>query len=169
MAVRLRSAHGRAASVALTLAALAVVGAVSCRPAAPAGAAPDVRPPSAQAEADAVRATERERLRALVSADVEAARRLHADDFQLINPLGGSLSREQYLGVIASGQVDYLAWEPDSIAVRLYGRAAAIRYRSQVELLVQGQRNSRRAWHTDVYEKRDGRWQVVWSHATEVR
>ena len=23
-------------------------------------------------------------------------------------------------------------------------------------------------WHTDLYERRDGRWQVVWSHATGI-
>ena len=50
-----------------------------------------------QAEAERLRATERERLQALVGTDVARARRLHADDFQLINPLGGVLSKEQYL------------------------------------------------------------------------
>jgi len=54
-------------------------------------------------EADLLRATERNRLRALVEADMETAYQLHADDFQLINPAGGALSKEQYLGGIASG------------------------------------------------------------------
>ncbi|MDQ3222401.1 MAG: nuclear transport factor 2 family protein [Gemmatimonadota bacterium] len=149
--------------------ALALAGPVSCRAAPPAGSASDSRC-NGQAEADVIRATERERLGALVSADLETARRLHADDFQLINPSGGSVSKEQYLGGIASGQVDYLAWEPESIAVRWCDRAAAIRYRSQLEIVVQGRKISRRPyWHTDVYEKRDGRWQVVWSQATEVK
>jgi len=123
-----------------------------------------------QAEADLIRTTERERVRALVEANVERGRQLHADDFQLINPLGGSLSKEQYLGGIASGELDYLVWEPDSIAVRLYGEAAVIRYQSQLEIIVQGRDVPRRRyWHTDLYEKRDGRWQVVWSQATEVK
>ena len=26
----------------------------------------------------------------------------------------------------------------------------------------------RRFWHTDIYELRDGRWQVVWSQATRI-
>ena len=123
-----------------------------------------------QAAADTLRATERERLRALVAADVARARQLHADDFQLINPLGGALSKEQYLGGIGSGQVDYLFWEPDSIAVRLYGDAAVIRYSSQLEIVVQGRHIPRqRYWHTDVYERREGRWQVVWSQATGIQ
>lgn len=120
------------------------------------------------AEADIIRSTERQRLRALVSADIEIASRLHTDDFQLINPLGETISKAQYLGDIASGQIDYLVWEPDSaIEVRLYGQAAVIRYQSQLEIVVQGQKVPRqRYWHTDVYEKHDGRWQVVWSQAT---
>lgn len=125
---------------------------------------------SPQVEADLIRATERERLRALVEANMEVARQLHADDFQLINPRGGSLSKEQYLGGIASGQLDYLVWEPESIEVRLYGEAAVIRYQSQLEIVVQGQKVPRqRYWHTDTYEKRNGRWQVVWSQATGIQ
>ena len=125
---------------------------------------------SPQAEADLIRATERERLRALVEANMEVARQLHADDFQLINPRGGSLSKEQYLAGIASGQLDYLVWEPESIEVRLYGEAAVIRYQSQLEIVVQGQKVPRqRYWHTDTYEKRNGRWQVVWSQATGIQ
>ena len=101
---------------------------------------------------------------------MEVARQLHADDFQLINPRGGSLSKEQYLGGIASGQLDYLVWEPESIEVRLYGEAAVIRYQSQLEIVVQGQKVPRqRYWHTDTYEKRNGRWQVVWSQATGIQ
>ena len=122
-----------------------------------------------QAEADLIRATERERLRALVEANMEVARQLHADDFQLINPLGQSLSKEQYLGGIASGDLDYLVWEPESIEVRLYDQAAVIRYQSQLEIVVQGQKVPRqRYWHTDSYEKRNGHWQVVWSQATGI-
>ncbi len=123
-----------------------------------------------QAEANVLRATERERLAALVKADVARAGELHADDFQLINPLGGALSKEEYLGGIASGQIDYLYWEPDSIAVRLYEDVAVIRYSSQLEIVVQGNHIPRqRYWHTDLYERHYGRWQVVWSHATAIQ
>lgn len=129
-----------------------------------------IRTSNPHTEADLIRATERERLRALVEANMEVARQLHADDFQLINPLGQSLSKEQYLGGIASGDLDYLVWEPESIEVRLYDQAAVIRYQSQLEIVVQGQKVPRqRYWHTDSYEKRNGRWQVVWSQATEIR
>ena len=127
----------------------------------------DRAPIAADQEAELLRATERERLRALVSGDVERAGRLHTEDFQLINPIGGAVSKEQYLGGISSGHIHYLHWEPESIAVRLYGEVAVIRYVSQLEIVVQGRHIPRqRYWHTDLYERHGAQWQVVWSHAT---
>lgn len=118
-------------------------------------------------DVELLRSTERERLRALVSGDVRRAAQLHADDFQLINPLGGALSKDQYLGGISAGQIHYLYWQPQTIAVRLYGSAAVIRYQSELEIVVQGRHIPRqRYWHTDLYERRGSEWQVVWSHAT---
>ena len=118
-------------------------------------------------EAELLRSTERERLNALVTGDVKRATQLHTDDFQLINPLGGALSKEQYLGGISSGQINYLYWEPESIAVRVYADSAVIRYRSELEIVVQGRHIPRqRYWHTDLYERHGEQWQVVWSHAT---
>lgn len=120
-------------------------------------------------EVEQLRATERQRLRTLVEADVDVARRLHADDFQLINPAGRSLSKAEYLGGIASGVINYLVWEPGAIAVRLHDRVAFLRYQAHAEIIVAGQHMPlRRQWHTDLYEWRDGRWQVVWSQATAI-
>lgn len=121
-------------------------------------------------EADSIRSIERTRLRALVNGDINTARGLHAEDFQLVNPLGGLLSKEQYLDGVASGEIDYISWVPEQIEVRVYDRVAAIRYRSHLEIIVAGQLIPRqRYWHTDLYEKRDGQWQVVWSHATATK
>jgi len=118
-------------------------------------------------EVELLRSTERERLRVLVAGDVERAAQLHTEDFQLINPLGGVLSKEQYLGGIGSGQMHYLYWEPESIEVRLYADVAVIRYRSELEIVVKGHHIPRRRyWHTDLYERHGTQWQVVWSHAT---
>jgi len=119
-------------------------------------------------EAEVIRAIERQRLQALVQGNIDVARKLHADDFELINPGGRSLSKDQYLGGIASGQLKYLLWEPAEIHVRLYGDAAVIRYQSQIQIRVSGNLDSGRFWHTDSYEKRHGQWQAVWSQATRI-
>jgi uncharacterized protein DUF4440 len=139
----------------LTLGALVLAGTACERPAG---------------DEETVRATERERLRVLVVADTARAGPLHADDFQLITPGGDVYSKDQYLREIASGEVDYLYWGADSMALRLYGNAAVIRYPSQLEVVVHGRHIPRqRYWHTDVYERHDGKWQVVWSQATRIQ
>ena len=128
-------------------------------------------PMSSEDVAQQIRVVERERLRALVQADVETAKRLHADDFQLINPLGGSLSRDEYLGAIAAGEIAYLVWEPGAMEVKFYGAAAAIRYQAELRIKVKALPDapSGRFWHTDLYERRNGAWQVVWSQATQIQ
>lgn len=110
------------------------------------------------------------RLRALVSGDIETALALHADDFQLITPIGVALSRSEYLGAIASGQIDYVHWEPGSIDIRLHEDTAAIRYRAELEVVFGGHPVPRAGhWHTDLYERTASGWQVVWSQATQIR
>lgn len=120
-------------------------------------------------EADRLRHIEQDRLRALVAADIDTARRLHAPDFQLITPIGRPLSKDEYLGAIAGGHIRYLRWEPDAIAVRLLGECAVIRYLARLEVIFGGHRVPLSAyWHTDTYERRSGQWMVVWSQATAV-
>jgi ketosteroid isomerase-like protein len=113
------------------------------------------------ADAAAVRATEQQRLRALLHDDLETASRLHADDFELINPLGETSSKEAY---IDSGEAfAYTIWKPISpMRVRVHGDSAVLRYESELE--IHGSRGN--YWHTDYYEKRNGQWQIVWSQTT---
>ena len=121
-------------------------------------------------ECELLRTTEQRRLAALVQKDIALARTFHADDFQLITPVGMPLTKAQYLGAIEAGHLVYGAWDPKQIEVRLYGDAAALRYLSSLEVSF-GAHHAPRAdhWHTDLYEKRDGTWQVVWSQATRVQ
>jgi len=95
----------------------------------------DQSAPEGPEEAE-IRATERAWLRALVEAEMETASRLRANDFQLVTPGGSTYSRDEYLSAVASGDIDYLVFEPVSeIAVRLHGQAAHSRYRSQINIV----------------------------------
>jgi hypothetical protein len=123
--------------------------------------------PPANLEADVIRDTERARITSLVTGDLATAATLHADEFQLVNPLGGVLSKAEYLGAIETGQLDYVVWNPADIAVKQQGGQAVIRYRSDLQVTFRGTTIPKTShWHTDLYEKRGGRWQVVWSQAT---
>jgi Domain of unknown function (DUF4440) len=116
---------------------------------------------AAETTAAVVRNIERQRLRALLKHDFDTAEKLHADDFELINPLGETASKEEY---IDSGDAfAYTIWKPISpIRVRVHGDSAVLRYESDLE--IHGSRGH--YWHTDLYEKRGGNWQIVWSQTT---
>ena len=113
---------------------------------------------------------ERDRLRALVDADADRAAPFLADDFELVTPAGRTLSKRDYLEAIRSRDIDYALWEAGKIVVRAYGDVAVIRYPAEIAFTVDGVPTPRRRyWHVDLYERRGGRWQVVWSQATRVQ
>ena len=121
-------------------------------------------------EADRLRATETTRLQALVDGDTATARSLMAPDLQVINPAGGVSGRDDYMDAIEAGVIDYLVFEPASpISVRLSGESAALRYQVSFDLVVGGDtRVTHQGWITDLYERRHGRWQIVWEQATAI-
>jgi hypothetical protein len=131
---------------------------------------PTAEAPAVTAVAEQIREVERARLRALIKGDITAASDLHAPSFQLITPIGAMLSKDDYLGAVATGHIDYVDWQPGFIDVRVRGNTAVIRYKATLEVAFAGRSIPRAAyWHTDTYENRDGQWQAVWSQATEIR
>jgi|SoiMethySBSTD1v2_1073268.scaffolds.fasta_scaffold1284217_2 hypothetical protein len=118
------------------------------------------------AAADQIRQAEQTLLRAAVDADSAAAGRLLAPDFQLIDPFGAPESRKAYLDTIA-GDVDFVTLKPLSpIRVRLYGNAALARFQEAFEVVAGPDRLKHRGWTTDLFERRNGRWLLVWSQTT---
>jgi len=113
---------------------------------------------------------ERQRLGALVAGDMELARALHADDYELITPGGRALSKAEYLGDLESGEMRYEVFEPASpIRTRVVAGAGLVRYQARIRVRFGDDVDSGVFWHTDFYELHDGRWQAVWSHATRIR
>jgi hypothetical protein len=109
---------------------------------------------------------ERLRLRALAEGDIDTAAPLHADDYQLITPSGSPMTKDDYLGAVTSGRLPYRVFEPVSdIAVLGEAPLAVLRYRARISF---DDRPAFTVWHTDCYRLRDGRWQVVWSQATQI-
>jgi hypothetical protein len=74
------------------------------------------------------------------------------------------------VAAIAAGDIDYEAFQPTSpIAVRLSGASAALRFQVHFDLVLGGQlRVTHEGWITELYERRHGRWQIVWEQATAV-
>jgi Domain of unknown function (DUF4440) len=109
---------------------------------------------------------ERRRLRALATADIATAARLHADDYQLITPNGSTLTKDDYLAAVQSGRVPYRVFEPVSdIAVLGDAPLAVLRYQARISF---DEGPGFTCWHTDCYRLQDDHWQVVWSQATQI-
>jgi hypothetical protein len=115
-------------------------------------------------QVERLRQIEKQRLQALVDADVAVAGPLFASDFELINPLGEVSTRDDMLGAVGSGAIDFLSDEVTSeIRVRLHGNTAVLRFRHLIDIRVAGIGHlTHPAWSTALYERRNGRWQIVW-------
>jgi hypothetical protein len=125
--------------------------------------------PATSSQSARLRAIETSRLKALVDADTATARRLTASDFQLINPAGAPLSRDDLLAGVNGGAIDFLAIRPTPpIAVRQSGDSATLRYQTTFDLVAAGTHLTHHAWTTALYERRHGRWQVVWEQTTAI-
>lgn len=116
-----------------------------------------------------LQAVEHERLRALGEVDTTAAGSLHADDFRVITPQGGTVSKEDYLGALAAGDIHYARFEPTSeIEVLLSDDIAVTQYQPTIAGEFFGQRKQLHCWHTNCYRHSDRGWQIVWAQETAV-
>ena len=118
-----------------------------------------------------LRNLERTRLSYLVEGRIEEASRLHAADFVIVTPSGNTWTKAEYLGGIESGEINYRRFEPVSeIEVMVDGAVAVLRYRSAIEIGVNGREpGPLSAWHLDCYHQTDAGWQIRWSQATQIR
>lgn len=134
------------------------------------GTSMNTRTSSSDTVAETIRETERARPSALVGADVHTAEALHSDDFELITPIGARLNKQQYLGAIATGQINYVHWQPGPIEVRVHDTVALLRYTAELEVVFGGHHvAATHYWHTDSYALTNEGWKAVWSQATEIR
>ena len=111
------------------------------------------------------RALELRRTRALVERDMKVLEELHAPEYELVTPAGNVFSRKHYLGTIER-EPFYSGWHTGEMAVRVTAEMAAVRYKATIQF---PSGREVLCWHTDMYVLRSGRWQAVWSQATELR
>lgn len=103
-------------------------------------------------------------VRAVVDHDTARLEELLADEFTLQGAAGG-LDREAFLEAAAGRyQIDEFAYE--EIDPEVYGNTAVLVSRYSQVARLDGRELSHRMNVTDVWTRRDGRWQVVRRHAT---
>ena len=103
---------------------------------------------------------------AIVKNDLEGTGRLVADDWIIIDPDGGIVDRTRFFEVIKSGALTHEMMESEDFRVRVYGESAVVTAITSTKGKFMGQEFSTQERATDVFVKRDGRWQCVLTHLT---
>ena len=103
---------------------------------------------------------------AIVKNDLEGIGRLVTDDWIIIDPNGEIVDRARFFEVIKSGALMHDMMESEDLRVRVYGDSAVVTALTHTRGKFVGQDFSTQERATDVFVKRDGRWQCVLSHLT---
>jgi ketosteroid isomerase-like protein len=106
---------------------------------------------------------------ALLQASVEALDRLLADDFLLIDVMGGSeIAKAPLLEVIGSGQLRFDAIEPADCRVRMYQTTAVITGRTRMRGRFGSEPFTASSRYTHVYVAQQGQWRLVAAQGTQI-
>ena len=103
---------------------------------------------------------------AIIRNDVEGLGRLVADDWIIIDPNGEIVDRARFFEVIKSGALTHDTMESEDFRVHVYGDSAVVTAITSAKGKFMGQEFSTRERATDVFVKRDGRWQCALTHLT---
>jgi ketosteroid isomerase-like protein len=109
---------------------------------------------------------EREFAQAIVKNDAGAIGRFLAEDWTIIDPDGGIIDRSSFLAVIKSGALTHEMMESEDSRVRIYGDTAVVTGLTRTKGKFSGQDFTTQERATDVFVKRSGQWQCVFSQLT---
>ena len=129
-------------------------------------------PPSKLSKAEEeVRRLERQWLDAYEQNDADAMERIVADDFTITFPNGAMQTKSQIVSMIKSprraGQ-PRMKFSTEGVQSRVYGDTVILLGRVVSEYERDGKTVKEQSRYTDTYVRRDGRWQVVASHLSNV-
>jgi hypothetical protein len=106
---------------------------------------------------------------ALVEAKLDDLDRILADDFLLIDVMGGSeIAKDALIAVLGSGQLKFESIEPADPRVRLYQTTAVITGRTRMSGRFGESPFTVRSRYTHVYVEQQGRWRLVAAQGTRI-
>jgi ketosteroid isomerase-like protein len=108
---------------------------------------------------------ERQWSQAIVSNDAEAIGRFMADDWLIVGQ-SGITDKNSFLTLVASGDLTHEMMQGDVKRVLAYKDVAIVIARGINTGHYKGQRFTSDEWISDVFERRDIRWQCVLTHLT---
>ena len=124
--------------------------------------------PAAGVAQQSLMAIERRWADALVHHDIAALRNIMADDLAGVDARGVPWNKEQYLADVKSGDLTAESAGVDDLTCRVFVNGAVVTGRYSEKSKYKGKDSSVNARFIDVYAKRAGRWQVVFSQLTPI-
>jgi ketosteroid isomerase-like protein len=112
---------------------------------------------------------EKDFAKAVVSNNADAIGKFLADDWVIIDPDGGIIDRARFLDVINSGMLSHDLMESDDVQVRSYGDCAIVTALTRTKAKFAEQEFTTQERATDVFVRRAGRWQCVFSQLTKLK
>jgi ketosteroid isomerase-like protein len=103
---------------------------------------------------------------AMIKNDAEKIGSFLADDWIIIDPDGTIIGKARFLSIIQSGVLTHQTMDSQDIRVRVYGTTAVVTALISSTAKYEGREFSTRERATDVFLKRDGKWQCVITHLT---
>jgi ketosteroid isomerase-like protein len=111
---------------------------------------------------------EHQLVRAWIDGDRKTVDSVLASDWSVIDLTGHVLTKAQVMQELGSGDRRIESGSVDDLNVRMFGDIAIVTGRSVLTGTYKGKRASVIQRFTDVFARRDGRWQVVASQGTQV-
>ena len=125
---------------------------------------PSARPRATTSAEQAVQQQDQERIRAQITADSVALRRIYADDFLGIGPTGVVRNKAEVIADFTTHALTYQSITTAEVRVRVYGHTAVETGRSTMVGQDRGKPVPRDNRFTRVWVMTAGRWQLVANH-----
>lgn len=102
--------------------------------------------------------------------DVEALERIYADDIMVTAPIGICVDKPAVMAEVRSAaeKAVIARYDKDDLKVRTFGNTAVSSYRMAAEATFEGAEIKRQLCVTNVWMKRDDRWQIVARHTASL-
>ena len=104
--------------------------------------------------------------KAVVSNNADAIGKFLADDWVIVGPDGNFIDKARFVGVIKSRMLTHDLMESDDVQVRVYGDSAVVTALTRTKAKFSGQEITTWERATDIFVKRAGRWECVFSQLT---
>lgn len=97
--------------------------------------------------------------------------RIEADEFIFTDSGGGITTKAEDVASLdkPAGEFKLISYEVDEMKVSVYGNTAVVTGRTTTVLRGKEREITNKSRFTDVFVKRDGRWQLVAGHSSRIR